>query len=339
MKKTIILSSIFFGIISCAGKDKTHSNLSSEIKTISDWFSAWELVSDEIYDLHTFESVEFVFYDSKQVISTSAVTIPEGTRIEGPSLFQENLSWKKSEHNGKITLPTGEEVPLGLMVFASPLEESEQQSFFIMPLLDFWKEAGVKSEMPYDLFLTGIFLHEFSHSQQMNGIGSKITTLSENTVFKETLNDEMVEQLFSKDSSYVNMYKLEHQKVFMAIKEPSLNARLKITEEILHMMAQREQQFFISEHEALIDINNLFLTMEGVGQFTMYQWLIHPKGGNLSEEIAFKGTRTKSWVQDEGFGLALLLSNFENPRVWGNEFFGQNSNTLTHMLIKVVEES
>ncbi len=157
-------------------------------------------------------------------------------------------------------------------------------------------------------------------------------------MFKETLNDEMVEQLFSKDSSYVDMYKLEHQNVFMAIKEPSLNARLKITEEILHMMAQREQQFFISEHEALIDINNLFLTMEGVGQFTMYQWLIHPKGGNLSEEIAFKGTRTKSWVQDEGFGLALLLSNFENPRVWGNEFFGQNSNTLTHMLKKVVEE-
>jgi hypothetical protein len=72
--------------------------------------------------------------------------------------------------------------------------------------------------------------------------------------------------------------------------------------------------------------------MEGVGQYTMYAWLAHPKGGNLEKSQAFNATRTKSWIQDEGFGLTILLAELENPKKWSEKVFGPNSYTIIDLL-------
>ncbi|MEZ4810865.1 MAG: hypothetical protein R2819_10960 [Allomuricauda sp.] len=325
-------------IVSCNGKQKPNTALSPELSEVSKWFSAWELVSNQIYQLKKYESVDFVFFDEKYVYSTSPVTVSDGIAINGPSLLGKDFVWKKKEHRGNITLPSGDVAPLGLMVFASPLETGQKKSFFIMPLPDFWKSAGVKSKIAYDLFLTGVFLHEFSHSQQMTGIGAKISELSENVSFKEELNDEIVEQLFSNDSSYVAWYKLEHSKVFEAVGTDTNESRARLTQEILNSIRSRQGKYFVGDYAGLTDLNALFMTMEGVGQYNMYAWLTHPEGGKLDKAVALDATRTKSWIQDEGFGLALLLSEFEDPQVWGSQVFGDNSNTLIDLIENVIKK-
>lgn len=339
MIKIIRYLFISFILVSCAEDQKPESGFSPELNTISEWFSAWELVSDEIYELENYESVDFVFFDSEHVYSTSSTTIAEGTEVNGPKLFGETLGWKVKKHNGEITLPSGEIVPLGLMVFASPLENKEKESFFIMPLPSFWEEAGVKSDMPYHLFLTGIFLHEFSHTQQMNGIGAKITELSKDVSFNEDLNDEYVQQIFSEDSNYVSMFEMEHSTIFELVNNPGGELNPETIRGLLNSMEERQKKFFVGDYAALAEINPLFLTMEGVGQYTMYEWLIHPKGGNIDPSIAFDGTRTKSWIQDEGFGLALLLSKISHSKKWSNQVFGKNSETITELLRKEVKDN
>ena len=333
MNKLLIILLVTL-LVSCDTKQADESNLSPEMNLIAEWFSAWELIHNEIYKLTTYEPVQFVFFDEKYVYSTSAVTIPSGEQINGPSLLNENLEWKKKEHKGTITLPSGENTPLGLLVFASPLENEEKKTFFIMPLPEFWENAGVKSELPYHLFLSGIFLHEFSHTQQMSGIGAKITELAEKGDFKDDLNDEIVEHLFSNDSTYVNMFELESAKVFQAIEANETVSRITLTQEVLNLIHHRQDKFFVENFSELRELNELFLTMEGVGQLTMYEWLIHPKGGNLPPDIAFNGSNR----QDEGFGLALLLSKFQSSSVWGNQVFGQQSTTLTELLALEVEK-
>ncbi len=328
----LFIASILF--VSCKEGKKQNSklNLPSEIAITYEWFSAWELVSEDIYNLNEYEPVDFVFFDDKNVYSTSPVTIPDGKEIDGPIIFDQELIWKKEKHNGKLILPTGEIAPVGLMVFASPLQNSGKEAFFVMPLPKFWKDVGIPSDLPYELFLTGIFLHEFSHTQQMNGIGTEISRLAETVKFSDNLSDEIVQEIFSENPVYVEHYKLEHSKIFEALKSNETETSLKLTEEILNLMKVRQDRFFIDDYSALTELNQLFMTMEGVGQYTMYKWLIHPKGGNLNKELAFNGTRTKSWIQDEGFGFALLLSEFENPQEWGTQVFGENSKTLNELM-------
>ncbi len=41
--------------------------------------------------------------------------------------------------------------------------------------------------------------------------------------------------------------------------------------------------------------------MEGLGQYSMYLWMTHPRGGDVKKDIAIQGIRRgrKVWSQDE----------------------------------------
>ncbi len=83
-----------------------------------------------------------------------------------------------------------------------------------------------------------------------------------------------------------------------------------------------------------MQIDNFFLTMEGLGQYSMYLWLTHPKGGNIKKEIAIAGVRRnkKSWSQDEGFVLFLILDKLTKPSVWIKNMFGEKTKNVTSLI-------
>jgi hypothetical protein len=318
--------------MACKSIQSSTDELSKEMTIIADWFDAWELVFNEVYELDSYRNSDFVFFDSTYVYSTSPETIENGIKIDGPDLLGEKLTWKKKPHNGLITLPTGEKAPLGLMVFTAISDSMENRPFFIMPLPQIWKSYGVQSDIGLDYFLTGVFVHEFSHTQQMEGIGNQITVLSKGVSFEENLNDEIVQQIFSEDSSYVSAFESEHSSIFHAISiDDTIEKKIKVRS-ILNSINERQDQYFHGEYQSFKELNPLFLTMEGVGQYTMYAWLAHPKGGNLEKSQAFNATRTKSWIQDEGFGLTILLAELENPKKWSEKVFGPNSYTIIDLL-------
>jgi len=336
--KTLWFVGLLLALMACKNIQRPTSEFSKEMTTIAYWLEAWELVFNEIYKLDSYRSSDFVFFDGTYVYSTSPITVENGVKVDGPDLFGKKLSWKKMAHGGQITLPTGEKAPPGLLVFTAFSDSIEKKPFFIMPLPEIWKNYGIESDIGLDYFLTGVFVHEFSHTQQMEGIGNQITALSKGVRFEENLNDEIVQQIFSKDSSYVSAFELEHSSIFNAV---SMNDSVEKTREvrsILKAIQKRQDNYFQGEYQSLKELNPFFLTMEGVGQYTMYAWLAHPKGGNLEISQAFDATRTKSWIQDEGFGLTLLLADYKNPKEWGEKVFGQNSFTILELLENVIDQ-
>ncbi len=100
------------------------------------WFSAWELVSHDIYRIEKVKPVEFVFFDDTYVYSTSTVTINNGDIVKGNNLINLTFIWKKAVHNDSITLPDHSVVSVGLMSYASEIP-NENKSFFVMPLPSF----------------------------------------------------------------------------------------------------------------------------------------------------------------------------------------------------------
>ena len=205
----ILISTLF---ISCKNeiKPQEKANNTIQLDWLEKWFSAWELMSKEVLGLPKGTAPEMFFYDKKYIYTTSEISAPFGTPFNGPKLFGEKLNWKRKLHNDTLTIPNGERVPIQLMTFASPSEQKGIEAFFVMAAPIFWKNTGIESnEVSLDKLLTGVFLHEFAHTRQMNGIGSKITEFESNHTFKYEISDDIIQDYFKNDNIYVNEYRIK----------------------------------------------------------------------------------------------------------------------------------
>lgn len=305
------------------------------------WFAAWELVSQEIFGLRQTQPVEFVFFDEEFVYSTSTITIPDGQTMRGPALQAKQLTWKKAVHGGKIILPDEQTVPVGIMSFAAPLENSRAPSFFVMPLPSFWKSKGVDSkELGLDNMLTGVFLHEFSHSQQMQNFGKKISAYEERYTFDTDFSDDIIQHYFEKDSVYTSLFRKEVALFYEATAAKDQRKFQSMLKKALDMYAARQQKYFVEDKTHFSEIDDFFLTMEGIGQYTMYAWLIHPEGGNLSKETVLKGVRRggRFWSQEEGLALFLVLERLDTPAVWAPDLFGSETKTIPNKITDAMKK-
>ncbi len=317
-----------------AQSDKTAADRDREFYAATKkWFDAWELVSKKIYTINDLQPVHLLFFDDEYVYSTSSLSIPDGTPVKAPAFMNLSLQWKKALHNGTMILPDSSIVSPALMTFASPSPDPDIPVFFVMPLPSFWETAGVASkELELDHLITGVFLHEFSHSQQMQNFGKQISAYEEQYDFDYEMNDNIVQSIFQNNTAYVSLYQKEVDAFYGAVK-PAGADKNKIKEG-LETMRLRKERFFTGKYAALKEIDDFFLTMEGLGQYSMYLWFIHPEGGNLPKEQAIAGVRRnkKWWSQEEGFGLFLVLDQLAPPATWVKNLFGDRLKNVTTLI-------
>lgn len=340
MKKSTRLSKLNVYAIFIVGilnhySSVVQANDSLFYRDVHKWFTAWELVSKDVYHVNKLEPVDFVFFDEKYLYATSAITIPEGETINGPQLFGEKYTWKKVPLQDSITLPDKRRVPVNLMSFASPLKEGKKQAFFIMPLLSFWEQAGVKSEeLGLDNLITAVFLHEFSHSQQMQNFGKRITELDNKHNFGIMFSDDIVQNLFDKDSVYVNAYKKELDIFYKALSQINNKQKRTLIKAGINKMKARHNQFLSPKNKDMPEIDEFFLTMEGIGQYSQYAWLIHKQGANLPIDKVIAGMRRggRWWSQDEGMVLFLLLAQLSPSKNWAASMFGIQTVSIVSLL-------
>lgn len=109
-----------------------------------------------------------------------------------------------------------------------------------------------------------------------------------------------------------------------------------LIKDALRLMTQRREEYFKGRFSSLKEIDKLFLTMEGLGQYSMYLWLINPNGGNIEKSIAIQGVRRggKWWSQDEGFVLFLIVDKLSKPSTWASNMFGCNTENVVDLIEK-----
>ena len=307
----------------------------NELAAVDPWFDAWELVSAEVYGLDAITPVDFIFFDNHEVYSTSLVTAGNGETVTGPAMLGYRPVWRRASHNGSIRLPDGESVPVGLMSFSAPPHEPGAQAFFVMPLPSFWQQAGVDSdELGLERLLVGVFLHEFSHSQQMRGFGAQITALERRLPFGNELHDDIVQQHFEDDADYTARFRTEITAFYAASQENDAAEKIRLTRDVLSRYRARQDDYFRDDDAVFAELEDFFLSMEGAGQFTMYAWLVHPRGGAAAAEAAIAGIRRggRWWTQDLGLAMFLLLDDFSPPAEWGPAMFGPSPGNIVDLL-------
>lgn len=169
----------------------------------------------------------------------------------------------------------------------------------------------------------------------MQNFGKKIAEFEHGSNFGTDFTDDIVQDLFKQDSAYTAAFRSETNTLYKAVEEKDDMQRKRIIQTGLIEMDNRQHKYFTGKFKDLAVIDDFFLTMEGLGQYSMYAWLVHPKGGNLPKEQVIKGVRRgkKQWSQDEGFVLFLLLEKYASPLSWAPAMFANETTPVKHLLV------
>jgi hypothetical protein len=217
--------------------------------------------------------------------------------------------WAGTVHQGKIHLPNGTDVDAGVTSFASQ-DDKTGERYFVMALPSVWAAANMP--VAADNGLIAVFLHEFSHTRQMNALKPVFQAASAVYKMADDFSDDSLQKHFQDDPAYVAVIEKETELLFRAAAEPDPAEARALARQALSLMEARQRRWFVGAEAMWKPYDDLFLTMEGFGQWNAYAWLSDPRGGRMSIAAAqakMRG-RGKWWSQDEGFGLFLVIDRF-----------------------------
>ena len=241
--------------------------------------------------------------------------------------------WIGTSHNGSIKLPDGGEAPPAVTSFASRDEKSGRR-FFVMALPSIWYAAKVMP--PGDKGLTGVFVHEFSHTRQMDVLNERFESAAAIHKLPDDFTDDTIQKRFQSDPNYSASIGREIELLYRAADEPDVLKARSLAREALELMQLRQKRSFTGEDAWLRPYDDLFLTMEGFGQWAGYAWLSDKKGGGMDRAAAMTKMRGSGrwWSQDEGLALFLVIDKLLPG--WAGQAFGSPPLLGIEMLGKAV---
>lgn len=335
--KKILTFALLFSLTTTYGQSNKSFN-----KNVTKWFKAWEHVSTEIYGLKNIKPTEFLFFDDNYVYTTSEISGKDGEIINGPKMFGEKFIWRKKQYKDTIILPDGQKRKAELMCFTIPFYGKEKlNAFFVMPILSYWTIHNPGDHgIGYEKLTSSVFVHEFCHSQQlekgMNGMEQgafdKYFSAHENEVFM----DDIMQEIYKNDTIYKHEYEKELDLFIRAYQAKTKEEMKLLAKQALDAMIARQMRILKENKRDLAEIDNYWLTLEGVAQYTSFLWLINPKGGKLSISDALKAEKTDSWSQEEGLAIVYLFSKFSEPKQWADKMFRSKTINIIDLLKKEI---
>lgn len=229
--------------------------------------------------------------------------------------------WVAEPHGGKVRLLKSHTIDAGVTSFASRDDDTGQR-FFVMALPSVW--IANKAATPGDPGITAVFLHEFSHTRHMQALKPLFEAAAKQFKPPDDFDDDSLQAHFKADPVYVAAYEKEDDLLYRAAAEPDPGKARELAKQALDLFDARQKRFFTGADAMWKPYDDLFLTMEGFGQWNAYAWLADQKGGGMTTDAAREKMRGKRhwWSQEEGLGLFLVIDRFV-PN-WAAEAFGSN---------------
>jgi hypothetical protein len=272
---------------------------------------AWRFTSREITGIGAVPNFQAILFSADCVLrSANALSSPTA----------EGVSWTATPHRGSIALPDGSEIPAGVTSFVSG---EKGLTYFVMATPSIWEAAGIKS-----LGLEAVLLHEGSHVAQIGPYGPRLGALIEKNKLPDSFNDNAVQDRFQSNAEFAASVKQETQ-LFLDAAAANENAEAKkLAREARRLMRQRQARWMVGNDAYLIEAEDIWLTFEGAGQWTGYQWLVHPRGGaRPSAEVFERFSKGRRWSQTEGFAVVMALDRIAGPG-WKRHAFGDGAKTV-----------
>jgi hypothetical protein len=228
--------------------------------------------------------------------------------------FNESCTWHLKpgaapegvRHDGNVTLPNGQKVPARLMTFVATYDDA-QTPFMVMAMPSIWRaEERHASDPMLPQLMRAVFTHEMTHARQAAGIGRRLDAVQRQHGLPDDLNDDIVQQRFAAAPGFAAAYESERDLLFRASREPIPARQRALAAEALGAMKARRAKYFTGEHAVFAEIEDIFLGMEGFGQFVAFRSAMLD-GMDREDAIAFMRRGGRFWSQDEGLAAFLVI--------------------------------
>jgi hypothetical protein len=281
---------------------------------------AWRFTSREITGIKPVPDFQAILFSGDCVLrSTNALGSPTA----------EGVTWTATPHSGTIPLPDGSEIPAGVNSFVAG---NKGKTYFVMATPSVWEAAGIGDKPQRPTSLIPVLLHEGSHVAQIAPYGPRLGALIKRYNLPDSFNDDSVQERFQDNAEFAESVKQE-TRLFLdaAAAKDDAEAR-KLAREARRLMGERQARWVTGDDAYLIEAEDIWLTFEGAGQWTGYQWLIHPRGGaQPPAEVLPRYEKGRRWSQTEGFALVMALDRIAGPG-WKRHAFGDGAKTVLEML-------
>lgn len=249
----------------------------------------WPLVSRNVFGLKSAEQyVTYVFFDARCTFTSTNAH-----------------AWISVAHDGKVALPDGQEIPAQVASFAAPA--TADMAMMVMALPSVWRAGDVTSEMGLERLMFAVLAHEMTHTHQFIDYGPRLVALEAATGVGDEMTDDIIQDKFSSNAEFASAVLHERDLLFAVAAETDTAKARALAGDALASMTARRAKFLSGDAAAFGELEDVFLTMEGAGQFAGFSWLTQSTGGGLDRSAALKGMqRGKRWSQD--LGLALFLA-------------------------------
>jgi hypothetical protein len=195
-----------------------------------------------------------------------------------------------------------------------------------------WRAHNVISDLGIEALMDGVLLHEMTHTRQFYFANPALRTLTERYGLPGDIGDDSLQAAFKDNSAYVADYERERDLLYAAALSPSRTEARRLASQALDAVRHRRARWFTQENEKWNQLDEVFLTMEGLGQWVIYAWYTDPSGRQLDQASALEAVRRKRnrWTQDEGLALFLVVDRLV-PR-WQSLAFAAKPATAEQLL-------
>jgi hypothetical protein len=289
----------------------------------------WDLVRRDFLKLEPGPLPWIVLFDAScqwhlnptdpKLIADARSLPPSTLKFDGDSVDVRALA-----HSGTVLLPNRVEIPIEVKA-STALYRNGRMTFLVMSMPSVWHAQRGGPRNPHlDEYLQGAFTHEMTHTRQLVPINRRLRQLIGSADVPDRLNDDAIQDRFQKESGFARSIERERDTLFRAagLTDPAL--RREIASRALAMIRERQARYYTGRNAPYAEIESLFLTMEGAGQWAAYK-LIKARGvvgASDAEAIRLVRDNRRYWSQDQGLAVFLLLDvlvpNWQS-RIFQNE--------------------
>ena len=211
-------------------------------------------------------------------------------------------------HAGTVLLPNRVEIPIEVKA-STALYRNGRMTFLVMSMPSLWRTQRGAKIGHLDEYLQGAFTHEMTHTQQLVPINRRLRQLIGSTDVLGRLTDDVIQERFQKEQGFARLVERERDMLFRAagLSDPALRREVAI--KAMAMIRDRHARYYSGRYTPYSEIETLFLTMEGAGQWAAYK-LIKARGvvgSSDAEVLKLVRDNRRYWSQDQGLALFLLL--------------------------------
>ena len=178
-----------------------------------------------------------------------------------------------------------------------------------MSLPSVWKAGGVASTLGLEVLMQGVLVHEIMHTRQFYFVTPRLAELNSLYHLPDDINEDSLQDHFAGDPVYVRAYEAERDLLFAAAAAPDEARACELARQALTLMRMRRARWFVGEEAKWRPLGDIFLTMEGLGQWAGLRSIVGGHGRKLDYDATLKAWRRggRFWTQDEGLALFLTI--------------------------------